>query len=86
MDLKSYFSMLFQAEQYDMLSEKEKNQLNIFDILTVDEHSAALLQNILNFFIKEDVLYSSQMKYFLIKENDEIVGTITKKPIRRSVI
>lgn len=79
MDLKIYFTMIFQAEQYEALSDEEKAQLNIFDLLTINEQSAAILQNILNFFIKENILYSSENKCFLVQESNETVGIITKE-------
>lgn len=79
MDLKSYFTMIGQPEKYKMLSDEEKMQINMFDILTINEQSISLLQTVLNFFIKEDVFYSSQNRCFLIRKDDEIIGAITKE-------
>ncbi len=79
MDLKSYFSMLGQSEQFEILSDEEKSQINIFDILTMYEQSAGLLQTILNFFINEDVIYHSQNRCFLVQKADKAVGIITKE-------
>ncbi len=79
MDLKSYFSMIGQPEQYKILSDEEKTQISIFDILTLNEQSVGLLQTVLNFFIKEDVVYNSQNRCFLVQKGDEFVGIITKE-------
>lgn len=79
MDLKLYFIMIGQPEKYEVLSDKEKTEISIFDILTMNEQFTNLLQTILNFFIKEDVFYSYQNRGFLIRKDDEIVGTVTKE-------
>lgn len=78
MDLKNYFTITGSAMQYSLLSEEEKSQINIFGLLTINEESSALLQNILNFFIKENVLYSSESRCFTVSENGSAVGKITK--------
>ncbi len=83
MDLKAYFAMLDKAEQYEALSKEDKSQINIFDLLIMNEQSTALLENILNFFIKETVTYSSQNRNFLIYDNEEVVGIITKENYSR---
>lgn len=79
LDLKMYFSMIGQSEQFNLLSDAEKSQLNIFDLLTLNIHSINLLQTILNFFIKEDVSYSPEHKMFFVKKDDEIIGFISKE-------
>lgn len=68
LDLKSYFIMVGHPEQYNMLSDEEKLQIDIFDLLTIDEKSAGLLQTILNFFISEDVIYSLENRCFLVQK------------------
>ena len=78
MDLKTYFTMMQQEEQFELLSDEDKAQINIFDLLTIDDNSAELLQNVLDFFIKENVLWSKQNKAFLIHDDENIIGTITK--------
>lgn len=78
MDLKLYFAMIGLPEQYEILSDEEKSQINIFDLLTMNEQSAQLLQSVLNFFINEDVVYSSQNKCFLVQKDNSVVGIITK--------
>lgn len=79
MDLKTYFMIIGQPEQYEMLSEEEKSQITIFDLLTINEQSVNLFQEILNFFIKEDVTYSLQNRCFLVHKADEVVGIITRE-------
>lgn len=79
MDLKSYFAMIGQEKQYGSTLSEEELQINIFDLLTMDEQSADLLQSVLNFFIKEDVVYHLQNRCFLVHKDDTIVGVITKE-------
>lgn len=79
LDVKSYFAMLGQTELYEELPEEEKMQLHIFDLLTFNDQSAKLLQHALDFFLKEQVLYSSEQKCFLVQDADETVGAITKE-------
>lgn len=85
MDIKTYFSMTGQEQQFEALSEKEKSQITIFDLLTANEQSIALLQNAFNFFIREDVVYSPLHKCFCVQKTDadkqesQVIGTITKE-------
>jgi len=43
--------------------------MSVYDQLTQDAQSALLLQNVLSFFIKEDVEYSPEYKAFAVKGN-----------------
>lgn len=79
MDIKSYFAMTGQSELYETFSDEEKSQLTLYDMLTINEQSASILQEILNFFIKETVTYSHQRRCFLVQDNEEITGVITKE-------
>lgn len=79
MDLKTYFTLIGQAEEFEQLSDEDKMSLNIFDLLTMSTPSIDLLQNILNFFFKENVIYSSEHKIFFVQSEDEVIGTITKE-------
>ena len=78
LDVKSYFSMINQQEQFELLPEKDKIQMNIFDLLNIDNNLINLLQTVLNFFIKEDVVYSTEYKKFLVKKDNELIGIISK--------
>lgn len=90
MDLNTYFRQIGQEEAFNALSDEEKAQMNMYDLLTSDEQPITLLQKALNFFIREDVVYSTQHKSFLVndkfyvEENGEVVekygtvGVITK--------
>lgn len=79
MDLKTYFTMIQQEEQFELLSDEETSQMNVFDLLTMDNKSAELLQNVLNFFIAENVVWSEKNNAFLIYEGENVIGAITKK-------
>ena len=91
MDLKTYFSMIGQDEQFNSLTDEDKMQLNIYDLFTANEEIASQVANTLNFFIKENVIYSKEHKCFLtmdkvlVEENGEevekyeMVGMITKE-------
>lgn len=79
MDLKTYFTMIQQEEQFELLSDEEKSQMNVFELLTMDSKSAELLKSVLNFFIAENVLWSEQNNAFLIYEGENVIGAITKE-------
>ena len=90
MYLNMFFSMINKSETYELLTDDEKLQINIFDLLTSDKNLILLLQNILNFFIKEDVEFSIEHSVFLVKSNTlvnqgnkmvdkyETIGAITR--------
>lgn len=79
MDLKTYFTMAGQEQLYSELSDEEKKQISTYDLLIANTESADLLQRILNFFINEEVIYSAELKSFLVKKADSIIGAITKE-------
>lgn len=79
MDLKSYLSLIGQEKQYDLLSDTEKLQFDIFKLLASSKRTRDLLQDILNFFIKEDVIYSHNLNGFLIQMENKDIGIITKE-------
>lgn len=79
MDLKTYFIMIGQQEQFELLSEEDKMKMSILDLLTIDNNSITLLQTIFNFFIKEDVIYSNEYKKFFVQKDNEIIGIISKE-------
>lgn len=78
MDLKTYLTIIGCPEKYDLLSDKEKTQMSIFDLLISNTQSCTLLQNILNFFIREDIKYSPVNNGFIVRDNDKDIGIITK--------
>ena len=78
MDLEKYLSMIGHAEDYGRLSDEEKSELDMFDFWTANEQSADLLKKVLNFFIKEEVVYSGQDRCFLIQNGNGDVGAITR--------
>ena len=78
MDLKTYFTMIQQEEQFELLSDEDKAQMSVFDLLTMDDKSAELLQNVLDFFIVENVVWSKQHNAFLITKEGDVIGAITK--------
>lgn len=77
MDIKTYFSLIGQEEQFLQLSEEEKTGIHIFDLLTANRQTAALLQDILNFFIEEEVTFLAEQRVFLIQNGDTVIGTIS---------
>lgn len=78
MDLKEYFAMAGCSDQYESLSEEEKTQIDLFELLTANAQTLALVQDMLNFFIREDVLYSPKHKGFIVQSNGRTTGMITK--------
>ena len=78
MDLEKYFSMTGHAKDYGRLSDEEKSNLDMFDFWIANGQSANLLEKVLNFFIKEEVVYSGQNRCFLIQNENGDVGAITR--------
>lgn len=78
MDLKRYLSEISMIEKYNLLTDEEKSKISIYDMLILNKETLELLLSILNFFIKEDVLYSSDNHCFIIKENNNVIGNITR--------
>ena len=79
MDLKTYFAMIKQEEQFEAMSDEVKSQLSVFEFLTIDDESANMLQRILNFFIEEDVVWSKEKNAFLVYKGNNTIGLITKE-------
>lgn len=77
MDVKTYLSMTGQSEIYNHLSDSEKNQLRIFELLISNKQSCALLQNILSFFLKETIVFSPDHRGFVSQKDGECIGMIT---------
>ena len=79
MDLKMFFTMINRPDDYAKLTDNEKLNMSVYDLLVQDTQTALLLQNALNFFIKEDVEYSPEHKEFvvcgnaMVKEQDKMV-------------
>lgn len=71
LDVKTYFSMIGQQEQFDLLSDEEKIKFDIFDLLTGNQQSIDLLLDVLNFFISEKVSYSVEHNGFVVYEEIE---------------
>ena len=46
----AYFAMIKQEEIFESLSDEEKIQMNIFDLLVATDESVKLLQKILTIF------------------------------------
>ena len=94
MDLKSFFAMINHSEDYERLTDDEKLNISAYDLFIQDARSAILLQNALNFFVKEDVEYSPEEKVFVVKsdvvvkeqdkmvEKHEITGVISRENYR----
>lgn len=78
-DLKTHFTMLGQEKQYALLSDEQKSHINIFELLTANKESCIALQDILNFFIKEDVIYDPNYNEFIIQNDGKNIGLITKE-------
>ena len=79
MDAEKFLSMQQNSKDFVDIPENFKVQIDIFEKFTETKESAILLQNILNFFIKEDVVFSLDDKLFevkgnvVVKENNEMV-------------
>lgn len=78
LDAETFLSMIGGPEQYGIMPKEVQKQIHIFDLLTASEQSYTLLQNILNFFIKEDIIYSPENKGFVSRNGSKETGIITK--------
>lgn len=78
MDFKGYLEMIGQADTYTSFSEEEKSKIQVFDLLLANKQSALLLQNVVNFFMAETVTYSPNDHNFIVQEQGNTVGIITK--------
>ena len=83
MDVETYFTMTGLGETYKALSEAEKDQLHIFDLLLLNEAATALLENALDFFLKETVRYSPEELCFTVRADGRDTGRITKENYSR---
>ena len=88
MDVKGYFKLIGQDKWFENLSDSEKSQFNIYDLFISNEKTILMLQKALNFFIKEEVIFSEEYKCFFVKDNsstnenadeDMVTGSITKE-------
>lgn len=81
---KMFFAMLKQQEQFDSLSDEEKDALNIFDLFISNEDTQELLRKIIDFFIIEDVIFYEPNNCFIVtkdisKLQENIVGIINRE-------
>lgn len=79
MDAKRLFVMMQKNDVYDGMTNEERMSINVYDILIDNDETAELMKTSLDFFIKEDVLFSREHRAFevkgnvLVNENDKLV-------------
>lgn len=69
MDSEKFHEMSQEMSGYTELSESSESQKDIFEIFTSNKDSASSLANILNFFIKEDVVFLQELGIFEVRAN-----------------
>lgn len=79
-----FFTMLKQKEQFDNLSDEEKEALNVFDLFISNEETKELLRKILDFFIIEDIIFYEPYNCFILSNDvsniqEHIVGIINRE-------
>lgn len=79
LDTKTYLSSIGYSENNNPISDIEISKITIFDLLTANEQSYLPLQDILNFFIKEDIVFSPERNVFIVKSDEIEIGIITKE-------
>lgn len=79
LDLRSYFAMIGREKDFELLSEEERIQLNLFDLLNLNPDCTALLQTIFNFFIQGKAVYSREEKAFLIQKDGKVTGCVSRE-------
>ena len=88
LDTQSYLAALGLTKKFETLTKEEKSLTDIFNMLTSNEQSTSMLQNALNFFMEEEIRFSSQQNCFLAYRENTVTGTINKEnyPLVRSCI
>lgn len=81
---KLFFSMLKQQDQFENLSDEEKESLNIFNLFISNEETKELLRKTIDFFIDEDVISYQPENCFIVTKDIEnlqenIVGIINRE-------
>ena len=77
---KSFYETIQQSEYYDSLSVEQQAALSIFDLMTEHDSFRTMLENALNFFMKEQVHYHAEIHAFYTYEKDEDKNT-DKNPV-----
>lgn len=69
MDAKQLFVMLDKLDVYEALSDEERLNISVYDSFVNNDELAKIMETALNFFIKEDVVFSENYRLFEIKGN-----------------
>lgn len=77
-DVEKYLSVFKLTEEQETIPDGITAQKNMFELLISNTKNVSLLGEALNFFIKEDVVFSSIDNTFIVKTNNDIVGIINK--------
>lgn len=83
MSVKEYFTMLGLKDKYENLADDEKFSYSIFELLTANEQTRAMLEKSLGFFLYGTLSYSADGNCFLTKLNDTETGKIDRKTFPR---
>ena len=76
---KSMLKTLTSAGYADLVLPEKTPLFHAFDLMMMHESSALLLKDVLDFFIKEDVVYAPEQHCFLTQTNNGITGAVTKE-------
>ena len=79
LDEKSMLKTLTSAGYADLVLPEKTPLFHAFDLIMMHESSALLLKDVLDFFIKEDVVYAPEQHCFLTQTNNDITGAVTKE-------
>lgn len=80
LNISRYFKMIGAEESYNLLSDDEKAQLNIFDFWVSSEENISLILQGLSFFIDEDIIFDKENSRLVVcdKTSKDIVGVIDR--------
>ena len=81
-DAYQYYLMILQMDSKNVFSKSalpSDTDNDLFDLFTQNADYPSLLQTVLNFFIKEEVLYSEKDRAFLVQKDNVVTGAITKE-------
>lgn len=79
MDLKTFLTTIGRPDDYECLTEEQKINLQLYDVLAKDVDSAVVLQSALDFFIVENVEFLAEHKAFMVKRDEDVIGCITRE-------
>lgn len=68
---KEIDTIIRMKNEYDALPDADKNKITFFDVMLADKRILYAIQNMLNFFVVENIIYEENSKSFVCYVRDE---------------